>query len=74
MLGWFSDEDFSFSLEPRQPLRVSGERFGEDLERHLPLELGISRLIHLAHAPLADEGGHVVVAEAGADLQGHRLW
>ena len=26
------------------------------------------------HAALADEGGHIVVAEAGADCQGHELW
>ena len=60
-------------LKPCQPLRVRRERFGEDLERHLPLELRISRLIDLAHAALADEGGHVVMPEAGADFQGHGL-
>ena len=36
--------------------------------------LADSCLIDLAHAPLADEGGHVVVGDARADLQRHRLW
>ncbi len=34
-------------------------------------ELGVGGLPDLAHAALAEEGGHVVVAEAGADGQGH---
>ena len=38
---------------------------------HLSVELRIGGLIHLAHAPLADEGGDVVVAESGADVQRH---
>ena len=33
----------------------------------------VSRLIDLSHAALADEGGHVVMAEAGADVEGHEL-
>ncbi len=66
-------EDFSFSLEPCQPLRVSRECCWEDLERHLALELRISRLIDLPHPTLADEGGDVVMAEAGADFEGHEL-
>ena len=58
-------------LEPGEAIRVGGERLGEDLQRHLALELGISRLIDLPHTPLADEGGDVVMAEARADVQGH---
>ncbi len=34
---------------------------------------GIGGLIDLAHAPLADEGGDVVVGESGADLERHWL-
>ena len=64
-------QNLCFTLKPRQSLWVGRERFGEDLERHLPLELGISRLIDLSHAALADEGGDVVVTEAGADVEGH---
>ena len=43
------------------------EGLEHNLERDLAVECGISRLIDLAHPAFADEGGHVVVAEAGAD-------
>ena len=33
-----------------------------------PVELGIGGLIDLAHAPLADEGGHVVMGDAVTDV------
>ena len=53
------------------PYGVSRKRFGEDLERDLTLELGVGGLIDLTHPALADEGSHVVMAEPGADVQGH---
>ena len=43
----------------------------QDLQRGLPVQLGVGGLIDLAHAPLADEGGNVVMAESVADGQGH---
>ena len=43
------------------------------LQRHVPIQLGVSRSIHLTHAPLADEGGDVIVAESGADFESHGL-
>ncbi len=49
------------ALAPGKPIRITRERFGENLERHLALELRIGGLIDLAHAPLTDEGDHVVV-------------
>ena len=64
-------EDFSFTLEASQALRIVRERLRQDLERHVPVELGVPGSIHLSHAPLAYEGGHVVVAEAGTDGEGH---
>ena len=47
-------EDLRLTLKPRQPLRVSRERFGEDLERDLTLtlELRIGGPIDLSHAAL----------------------
>ncbi len=39
----------------------------QDLQRRLAVQLGIGRLIDMPHTPLADESGHVVVGEAGAD-------
>ena len=61
-------EDLGLTLEPCEAIRVSRKRLGQDLERDLPVELGIGGLINLAHAPLADEGGHVVVGEAVTDV------
>ena len=37
-------------------------------------QLGVGGLIDLSHAALADQGGDIVMAEPGADLQSHRLW
>ena len=56
-----------FPLEPCEAIRISGKRLGQDLQCHLTVQLGIGGLIDLAHAPLADEGGHVIVGDAGAD-------
>ena len=64
-------ENLRLPLEPGEPIRISRKRLGQDLQRDLPVQLGIGGLIDLAHAPLADEGGHVVVGDAGADLQSH---
>ncbi len=55
-------------MEPGEAIRIGGERLGEDLERHLAVQLGVGGLIDLAHAPLADEGGHVVVGDAVTDF------
>ncbi len=62
-----------FPLEPGEPIRISGKRLGQGLQCHLPVELGIGGLIDLPHAPLADESGHVVVGDARAKVEGHRL-
>ncbi len=64
-------QDFGFTLKPCQSLRVSRERFGEDLQRDLAIQLRIGGLIDLSHAALADEGGHVVVGDAGTDFQSY---
>ena len=37
----------------------------------MPVHPVVLRLLALAHAALADKGGHVVMAEAGADLERH---
>ena len=57
-------QNLCLTLEPRESFWVSRERFRQDLERHLALELGIRRLIDLPHPTLADEGGHVVAPYA----------
>ena len=66
-------EDLRLALEPCEAFRVSGKRVGEDLQGDLAVQLGIRRLIDLPHATLADEGSDVVMAEAGANVEGHIL-
>ena len=58
----------SFSHEARASLAVTGQLRRQHLDRHLPVQLRISRLIDLAHTALADEGGYVVMAESRADV------
>ena len=41
-------KDLRLSLEPREPIRIAGKRLGQDLERDLPVQLGIGGLIDLA--------------------------
>ena len=64
-------EDLRLPLEARKPIRIGRKRFRQDLQRHLPVQFGIGGLADLAHAALADEGGDIVVAEAGADVEGY---
>ena len=49
-----------------QAFGVIGEQIREDFEGDIPAELGIVCAVHLAHAALADQGGHFVRAEARA--------
>ena len=60
-------QDFDFPLRPSKTIRIFGKRLRQDLQRHLPVQLGIGGLIDLPHAPLADQGGDVVVAESVTD-------
>ncbi len=53
---------------PGSPAKASGR-----IQRDLTVELRVGGLPDLAHAPLAEEGGDIVVAEAGAGGQGHDL-
>ena len=66
-------EHLRFPLEPGEPIRVSGEGVGQDLQRDVTAQLGVGGAIDLAHPAFADEGGHVVMAEATTWTQGHQL-
>ena len=59
------------ALEPGQPIRVFDEGWRKNLEDHIPVELGVTGPIYLAHATFADLGGDRVGAEAGAGFEGH---
>ena len=66
-------ENFDITFKPCESIRIIREGLRQDLQRHVPVELGISGSIDFAHAALADEGGDIVVAESGTDVEGHRL-
>ena len=44
-------EQFGLALKSRDPLGVPGHRLEQNLDRDLPIELGVLRTIDLAHAP-----------------------
>ncbi len=54
---------FDFPLEPIKAIRIVRERLRKDFERHVSVELGVPRSIHLAHAAFADLGGDLVVSK-----------
>jgi hypothetical protein len=64
-------EDLGLSLESPQSLRFPGELIGQDLDRHVPTQLPVSRPIHLSHPALADGLEDLVVGEFVASLEGH---
>ena len=47
-------EDLGFALEARQPIGVVRERFGQDLDRDVAIQLRVARAIDLAHPACAD--------------------
>ena len=57
-------QDFCLTLEAGEPVGIAGKSVWQHLDRHLPIKVCIRRLIDLAHAPLADEGGDVVAPNA----------
>ena len=64
-------EDLRLPLEPGEPIRVSREGVGQDFQRDIAAQLRVGGAIDLSHPPFANEGGHVVGPEAGADGESH---
>ena len=52
-----------FPLEARHRVRVSGPFLGEDLDGDDLVQAGVQGLVHRAHAPLAELGQQLVLAE-----------
>ncbi len=56
-----------------QAIGVGRERLGQHFQRHVPVELRVAGLIHLAHAALADLGDDGVRAEGRTGFERHQL-
>jgi hypothetical protein len=55
------------ALEAGQAIRVRGHLLRQQLERHLPAEALIAGAVHLAHAAVAEQGEHAVMAQRLTD-------
>ena len=59
-------ERLRFSREAREAIGVVRERLRQDLDRNVPIQLGVARAKDLTHPAFANRRGDVVNAEAGA--------
>jgi len=62
-------EQLCLSRDAGQPLVISGDRRGQDLDCHVASKLRIARPPHFSHPALADRGGDFIRADASADGQ-----
>ncbi len=60
-------EHLCFTLESRHAIGVPGKGFGQDFQRHVAAELGVSGAVDLAHSTCADRGGDPIVGKRAAD-------
>ena len=60
-----------FALKPGEPFGIMREGFRQDFDGHVAPELGVVRLIDLAHPARADWCEDFVGAEMGASRDGH---
>ena len=56
----------TFVCTGSRAIKVACEGLWQDLQRHVPVELRISRAIDLTHAAFAELGGDLIGAEGGA--------
>ncbi len=68
-------ERLCFASEPRQPIRVVRKRLGEDLDRDITIQLGVTGPKDLTHVTFADGREDFVGAEpsAGGEAQVVRI-
>ncbi len=63
-------QDLRFSLKPAHSLGILGKLLGQDLQRHIPVQLGIGGTVNLAHASFANFLKNLLMANGLAD---HRM-
>jgi hypothetical protein len=64
-------EQFGFPLESRQSVGVVRNAVREDLERDIPLQSGVPRLVDFAHPADSEQGEDFVHADPGACNKRH---
>ena len=60
--------------EACQPIGIEGEGVGDDLQRHVAMQLGIAGAIDLAHAPGTECGGISYGPRRVPGVNDTRLW
>src|SRR5262249_56794518 len=58
------------TLKTNHAAGIASERFGKHLQRHIALQLHVTRTIDLTHAAGADRRGDFIRAEMGSDADG----
>ena len=53
-------EDLGFAPEAREPIGISGHRLGQDLDRHVALQVGVGGAVDLTHSASAELGEDLV--------------
>jgi hypothetical protein len=59
------------TIESLTKARIAGKGLGKNLDRHLAIQTGIARPIHLAHATSAERAADLVRAKSGARRETH---
>ena len=65
MLGWLS--------EASEAIRIVRKGLRQHLQRHVPVELGVSGSIHLAHAAFTNLGNDLIGSERSTGFKTHEL-
>ena len=60
-----------FTREARQPVAITGEDLGKDLQRHIAIEPAVAGPIHLAHGTGPERREHFVGTETRARREAH---
>jgi hypothetical protein len=64
-------EDLSLAREPREPIAISSDKLGQNLQRDIAIERHVAGAIDLAHAARTDEREDFVRTEARAGGKSH---
>jgi hypothetical protein len=59
-------ERLGLALESGEPIGIGGERVGQDLDRHVAIQLRVAGFVDLAHAAGADSAGDFVRTKTSA--------